>query len=178
MNELSKADLAKISAAYGWIDLKCYPEAIIELNSIPDHLYLHPKVVAAWWEINCSQAEWVDLLKYGTKLLQEDASDPMGYILLAESARLRNNDHVKDAYEILRPIADRFSDALTVPYNLACYACCLGRVAEAREWLQTTFKGARGTEFDGYYQGLAIEDADLKSLWPEIHQISLKSKHF
>lgn len=172
-NELSLNARRCLSTAYGWIDLKLKDEAVKELENIPAHLRSHPEVVAVWWEINCEQAGWPEYLKYGAALLAANPDDPMGFILLAESARLRSEDNIKDAYEILRPVADRFPDAITIPFNLACYACRLGRLEESREWLRKAFQTARATvEFDGYYQGLAIEETDLKPLWLELPHLS------
>ena len=63
------------------------------------------------------------------------------------------------AWDILRPTADRFPTEPTVAFNLACYACQMGRLEEAREWLAKAI--ALGGE---PIAKMAQEDEDLKPL--------------
>jgi predicted Zn-dependent protease len=66
-----------------------------------------------------------------------------GYIQLAYS--LRELKQIKEAWEILIPIADKFPEDSTISYNLACYACQLGNRKEAFQWLgrRLTFRVKR-----------------------------------
>jgi hypothetical protein len=80
----------------------------------------------------------------------------------------RADEGIQSAYKTLRPAADRITDSLTILFNLGCYSCALGRLDEARTWLEKTFKEAVNTDFDGFYQRLAADDLHLKELWPEI----------
>jgi hypothetical protein len=54
----------------------------------------------------------------------------------------------------------------TIPYNLACYTCRLGRLEEARRWL------ARAIKIQGREATLAaaLEDPDLEAMRPELAQ--------
>ena len=58
-------------------------------------------------------------------------------------------------------MAQKFSDNLTVSYNLACYACQLGYLDEASKWLKKAMKLADPNQV----QLVALEDPDLKPLW-------------
>ena len=70
----------------------------------------------------------------------------------------------KEAWDILLPVATRFPGEYIVRYNLACYACQLGNLPTARKWLE------RAVEVVGpdLIRKMALQDADLEPLWPEI----------
>jgi hypothetical protein len=51
-------------------------------------------------------------------------------------------------------------------YNLACYACQLGHLQEAREWLRR----AIAIENAESIKAMALRDADLRPLWNEIQE--------
>jgi Tfp pilus assembly protein PilF len=54
---------------------------------------------------------------------------------------------------------ERFPDEVAIPFNLACYACQLGRLDEAREKL------ARAIKMEPAFLKAALEDDDLKAIW-------------
>lgn len=51
-------------------------------------------------------------------------------------------------------------------YNLACYACQLGRLEEAKIWLREAF----GLDEKQELKLLALEDPDLKPLWQVLRE--------
>jgi len=55
----------------------------------------------------------------------------------------------------------QFPNEPTIPYNLACYTCQLGRRAEAEGWLARAF--ALGNSKEIKLQ--AMDDPDLAPLW-------------
>jgi hypothetical protein len=54
-----------------------------------------------------------------------------------------------------------------VPYNLACYACQLGNLKEAWEWLQVAVELCDAEEI----RNLAINDPDLEPLWDQVREL-------
>ena len=54
---------------------------------------------------------------------------------------------------------NRFPKEATIPFNLACYACQLGRLDEAREKL------AKAIRMEPTFKKAAFEDEDLKVIW-------------
>jgi hypothetical protein len=54
-----------------------------------------------------------------------------------------------------------------IPYNLACYACQLGKHEEAWEWLEDTFDLGNSKTV----KLMALEDPDLEPFWAEIGEI-------
>jgi len=57
-------------------------------------------------------------------------------------------------------VAAKFPDHPTIAYNLACYACQLGNIPRAREFLAPA-----ATKL------MALNDPDLCPLWTESQQI-------
>jgi Flp pilus assembly protein TadD len=83
-----------------------------------------------------SESQWVISLAYATRRCQSlDAAEA-----------------------ILRAARPRFPEEAILPYNLACYAAQLGRLAEARHLL------AEATALDPTVMTLAAEDPDLLPL--------------
>lgn len=52
-------------------------------------------------------------------------------------------------------------------YNLACYECQLGRLEQAKSWLEKAF----GVGDPKKVKLMALEDPDLEPLWREIGKI-------
>ena len=52
-------------------------------------------------------------------------------------------------------------------FNLACYACQLGKLEEAMMWLEKAMAMAGKKEICG----MALADSDLKPLWDKIREI-------
>jgi hypothetical protein len=59
---------------------------------------------------------------------------------------------------------DKFPHVGAIAYDLACYACRLQRVPEAWTWLQKADLADGSTRF----YALALNDLDLKPLWPRL----------
>ena len=65
------------------------------------------------------------------------------------------------------PAAERFPKEVLVRFNLACYACQMQRLDEARQWLERAFQ--IGGKADIKVQ--ALLDDDLQPLWEEIEKM-------
>jgi hypothetical protein len=52
-------------------------------------------------------------------------------------------------------------------YNLACYECKLGRLEQAKSWLEKAFELGDPKKI----KLMALEDPDLEPLWREIGRI-------
>jgi hypothetical protein len=52
-------------------------------------------------------------------------------------------------------------------YNLACYACQLGNLKEARQWLEKAFAIGDSKQL----KLMALDDPDLEPLWREVGEI-------
>jgi hypothetical protein len=54
---------------------------------------------------------------------------------ISRSFVLHDLKRTQEAYDLLLPGLDKFTDESVIPYNLACYACQLGEHARAKELL-------------------------------------------
>ena len=73
----------------------------------------------------------------------------------------------REAYDVLLPVLDRFPKQPIMRYNMACYACKLGDLNDARDWLKETLQIGDVKQF----KLIALEDPDLEPLWPEIREV-------
>jgi len=64
-------------------------------------------------------------------------------------------------------VVDKFRTNATLRYNLACYECQLGRLEQAKLWLEKAFQlgDAKAMKL------AALDDRDLEPLWKEIGNI-------
>ena len=74
---------------------------------------------------------------------------------------------IQAAWDALLPAADRFPSQLMIAFNLACYACQLGRLEEAREWLRKAMELGDEKEI----KTRALDDPDLEPLSARIGKL-------
>jgi len=93
--------------------------------------------------------------------------DCSGWLHRAYALRRAAGGGLPQAREALLPAAEKFPREPVVAYNLACYACQLLQLDEAREWFGQAVKvgGAEAVK------KMALADDDLKPLWPEIERL-------
>jgi Flp pilus assembly protein TadD len=106
--------------------------------------------------------QWGEALNVAGELVAAAPQNAAGWI--DQSYALHELRRTAEARALLLPAANRFPDVSTIPYNLACYACCLGDIEEARRWLERAAQIRDRAEI----QTQALTDSDLKALWPEI----------
>lgn len=70
----------------------------------------------------------------------------------------------QEAYDVLRPVLERFSDNWEMRYNIGCYACQLGRVEEAQGWLRK----AMALGDPGHIKEVALLDPDFGPIREQI----------
>jgi hypothetical protein len=71
---------------------------------------------------------------------------------------------LRAAWNALAPALDRFPKHEIIPYNLACYACQLDQLDQAR----ILFQRALATGNKKHLKEMALDDSDLQPLWNEI----------
>src|SRR5262249_30205059 len=138
-------------------------EALRELENISPAERNHPVVLELRFQILAKKNEWNtcrDIAEMITKELPDFAG---GWLHLAYATRRATGGSEQAAFDILHPAAEKFTDEPTIPYNLACYVCQLGRLSEARKWL----KRALAIGDEKQIKVMALHDTDLKPLWEE-----------
>ena len=73
----------------------------------------------------------------------------------------------EEARDNLLRVVDKFPEDPIMRYNLACYECQLGRLEQAKNWLQKAYESGDPKKI----RSMALEDPDLKPLWREIGEI-------
>lgn len=165
MNELEPPDSHLVSAASGWIDLGLPEEAERELAQLSPEANLHPQTLAVQWDLFAHLARWEAALAVASRLLEADRNRPTGWI--NRSYALHGLRRTAEAREALLPAVPLFPSVGVIPYNLACYACQLGKLDEARRWLkQAMIVDGREIVLDR-----ARTDDDLLPLAPELNSI-------
>jgi predicted Zn-dependent protease len=167
MQRLPPPDSHRLSAATGWLELGCPEEAVAELAAIQPENRDHPDVLELRWQLHADAHEWHDAVTAGRKMVEQSPSRVVGWLHHAYALRRAPGGSIELAMEALLPAADQFPSESIVPYNLACYACQLGRPQEALAWLDRAFKVGDRAEL----KAMALDDEDLKTLWPLIQKL-------
>jgi predicted Zn-dependent protease len=165
MRELTPPDNHHLNAATGWLELGNHAEAKAELIKISSASRENPEVLELEWRICAAEKSWPDALEAARRLVQTDPDNVSGWI--HQSYSLHELKRTKEAFDLLLPMVEKFPDISTIPYNLACYACQLANLDEARQWLATAIKIRSKEEI----RKIALIDPDLQPLWEEIKQL-------
>ena len=161
MQPLEHPDLFHVNAAQGWLDLGNAAEATTELGHISSGLQNHPEVLEVAWQIAVKQTRWLDALTISEQLCALVPDNAFGWI--HRSFCLHELKRTREAWDTLLPMAETFPREWLLRYNLACYACQLGRLEESKAWLG---RAAELLDRDAINR-LAAEDPDLKPLFQQ-----------
>lgn len=164
MERLDTPDSHHLSAALGWLDLGNCKEARTELTKIAELLRRHSDVLEVSWLICAAEKNWTEGLAAAQALVEVNPDRSFGWLHRAYALRRVPEGGLQAAWDSLLPVADKFPSEATIPYNLSCYACQMGRMDEARQWLRRAFQtGDKRT-----IKAMATADRDLEALWAEV----------
>jgi predicted Zn-dependent protease len=166
MKALEPPALLYLEAARGWHLLGCLDEALKELECIPPELQVHADVLEVRFAICAKARKWVLCMEIAAAMLDLAPERPTTWINSAST--LHELKQTQDAWDALATVQDRFPDVPTIPYNLARYACQLGRLDDSRTLLMRAVKIGGGD-----YKRMALEDGDLQPLWDEIRLMEI-----
>jgi Flp pilus assembly protein TadD len=166
MPKLEPPDTHYLSAAVGWYELGNLAEAESELELISSPRRNHPDVLEVRWMLLARANRWDEGVKVAEDLVRAAPRRSSGWLHRAYALRRAGNGGLQQAWDALLPAAGKFPRESTIPYNLSCYACQMGRLDEARSWLRQAL--AVGGEKK--VRAMALQDEDLKPLWPELAQ--------
>jgi tetratricopeptide (TPR) repeat protein len=164
---LEPPDSHHLTAAVGWMELGNSAEAILELDLISEEHRRSPEVLELRWLVLAERKDWASALKVAAELIDASPERPAGWLHRAYAARRAPGGSIQAAWEVLRPAADKFPREELIPYNLACYACQMLRLDEARAWLRQ----ALATGDRERCRSMALQDEDLRPLWQEIQNM-------
>ena len=134
MTNLQHPDTLHLQAAVGWLELGDHLEANEELEKITASLRAHPDVLMVRWLIYAKAEQWEGAFEIARALVEMVPEFPTGWIYQAEALRRMPGQGVKGTWAALLPAADKFPKESAILYNLACYFCLMGRLADALKW--------------------------------------------
>jgi tetratricopeptide (TPR) repeat protein len=164
MQPLDICDARHVRAAEGWLGLGLQDDAGAELDQISPAQQKHPQVLGCRWELLAARRDWDAALRIAGELLTLDPEHELGWLHYAYSIRRSKSGGLAKASEALRPAAEKFPGEPVIPFNLACYACQMGNLEEAREWFRRAIKVGGEKQM----KLMALGDEDFKPLWEEI----------
>ncbi len=166
MKPLEPPDSHHLSAAIGWLELGELAEARAELEQIALQFRSHPHVLVTRYEICAKAGEWNAAAETARALTQLEPDQPGAWISLAYAVRRKPGGGTSQARAILVQARRAFPKEQIIAYNLACYECQLGDLHAAKSWLEKacTLGDASRVKL------MALEDPDLKPLWPDLRK--------
>lgn len=162
MSSLTYPDLHHAIAAKGWLELGALSEADHELDQISPEHQDDPVVLDLRWQVLAERKSWDAALEWARRHIQMTPDSPVPWI--HQSFALHELGRTQEAFDALQPRFEQFSEVGTIPYNLACYCCRLGRLNDARKWLR------RAVDVQGRTAiiEMAQDDPDLLQIRPEL----------
>lgn len=158
MQALDYPELHHVRAAEGWLDLGEVAEAAKELRHLPAPALAHPDVLELRWRLYAAGKQWDAALDIARAITLAAPERTSGWI--HQSYSLHELRRTEEAWNLLLPLAGQFPEEATIAYNLACYACQLGRGNDARTWLSRAMKLRGKAEV----RDMALRDPDLAPL--------------
>lgn len=164
MNDLDQAIAHNLSAAIGWLELGNAREALAELEKVPAEFRHIPAVLELRWMLHSTESDWEHALEIAEELLETAPDEPSNWLHYAYALRRASGGGLEAAWDALSPALGKFPSEPAIAYNLACYACRLGRTQAARDLLARSFQTSRKSSL----KKMALADSDLEELWDEI----------
>src|SRR5439155_15727866 len=165
MEPLGPPEIVHLRAAVGLLGLGDHESANQELEQISTDFQAHPAVLEARYCVYAAAKKWDACVEVGRKLVELEPNQSFAWVNRSYAIRRAPGGGVQAAYDALRPAGERLDDMEQVTFNLACYACQLGRLEEARQWLAKAFAAAERSGRLKLRRQEALEDTDLQPLW-------------
>jgi tetratricopeptide (TPR) repeat protein len=163
---LEPKDRFLVQSASGWLMLGNAGEALHELAQVSLDAQNHLEVLVLRWEIDAQAHRWSDAVAVADRLIAHFPGQSEGYIKRAYA--LHELKCTQQAWDTLAPARERFDTNWLIPYNLACYACQLGRSTEALN----LFKDALHLGDKDELCAMALKDTDLQPIRTEVERLA------
>ena len=167
MQPLEWPDTHYLLAAVGWLELGNSTEARVELAQVNAARQNHPDVLEVRWLIAVEEGRWDEGLAAARTLLDVASERVSGWLHQAYALRRVPGGSIQQAWDALLPAFAKFPKEPIIAFNLSCYACQMGQMELAREWL----KRAMQIGDKEVLKKMALGDKDLQPLWDEIRQL-------
>ena len=141
-------------------------DAANHLRQIPEPLREHPFFTFLTENIYMASQDWVNLEAFTRKQIDWQPEKNHSWVL--RSIALDKMGQTQAAYIFLLEALERFPNEFNFSYNLACFACKLGHMDEAWEWVEKAFHLSKLETFKSWL----LTDDDLKPLREKISRLS------
>jgi len=168
MPNLEPPDNHFLDAATGWLMLGNAAEARHEFDQLSAAARKHPDTLDFEWRWLAHEQRWEEAVEVARRLVDQCPKRAEAWI--HRSFALHELRRTQEAFDLLLPAAKSFPKETTIPYNLACYLSQLGDLPAARKWFQRVLTLGKSPEEKLDRLHAALEDTDLKPLWPELRQ--------
>ena len=148
---------AHLQAAQGYLELGMTLEAIEQIENLSPSEKYRPDVLTLRLEIYRQAQSWALMAVVARELLRLMPEHPEPWINLAFA--VRRNESLNAARELLETAEAMFPEDATIQFNLGCYACQMGDIAEAKKRVE------KATSLDRKFQMMALDDPDLEPMW-------------
>jgi tetratricopeptide (TPR) repeat protein len=145
-----------LSHARGYIELGLLEEATAELAQLPPDSIDSDEALALRMEIFRAQSRWIKLRLTAGELTRRQPANADAWITFAYATRRAESLHAAEA--ILRAAELRHPHEPTIQFNLGCYACQRGDLAEARRRVDAAIA------LEPHFKIAAQTDPDLAAL--------------
>lgn len=142
----------RLSQARGYLGLGMIEEAAVELDQLPAGTAEQTEVLALRALVLQEQAKWPPLAEIARTLVRRQPAESGWWITWAYATRRSRSLEAAEA--ILLEAERTHPQAAAIQFNLGCYACVRGDLAEARRRinlaiaLDKSFKEAAATDPD------------------------------
>ena len=153
--------IRRLDYVAGYLALGMLDEESDELEMIEGDDRMSAEVMGLRVDLYHQAKQWDLLLAVANALARLAPKDEQGWISWAFA--FRELERVPEAQEVLlKAESIHGKSSATLHYNLACYACLLGNMEEAKSRLSTACKMDAQSKVD------ALDDPDLKAMWDDI----------
>lgn len=168
---LEPPDSHYLLAAEGWLDFGNTDEALAELKGISEAGEFHPDTLQLKWAVLAQREDWMKARDVADALVECAPDLESGWIHRAYATRRMENGSIETAWLALYPAVKLFPTEPIIPYNLACYACQLGRHGEAKTWIERAIHLPESEAAQSTLKKMALDDADLEPIWDAVREM-------
>lgn len=143
--------------AEGYLELGMLDHAALELEKVPLEARTGEELLSMRCRIFIAAKQWEASRDVAKHLVAKNPKNVQHWIWAAFATRRAEN--IEAAREILLRAKSVHSGEPLIDYNLACYACQLGEIEQAKQLLKMAI------EADVAFKQMALADPDLEPLW-------------
>lgn len=164
---MTPTDQLHLKSAEGWLELGDHLSAFEELEQIEPLNRAHPDVLKLRWRIYNRAEKHGSAFAVADGLSRLTPDDAEVFVWRSHSARRMPGGGSEHALQLLLDVANDFPDESAVSFDVARYHCLVGKLVEAKDWLQRAFVIAERNKTIRQWKSWALDDPDFELLRKE-----------